>query len=173
MSRWSAAARRRATLPVVLLLIVLGVAACAVGPSTDIPSSIESRTELARLVALAQAGDFDALCLQHGEPYSNCRFLLNGNEDRVPPLPPTVVAERTNGAGESTSAGRTLTLCGRHIDGSPYRSEMLFFYDDQHRLTVIGQVWWTNFSIIDTVGGAEASATTGDPNVELACRDAP
>lgn len=141
-------------------IIVAVVVACAGGPDRRIPTSSEARTELVRLVGLAQRGDFDALCrMADGQTSPNCVAILDGAGRDVPGAAPVIVAERTIEPDEGTAGGRVLTLCGHADDGSPYESEMLIFYDSG-RLEVIQPIWWSGAKIQSASGGPAASAST-------------
>jgi len=142
---------------VVAKLLLVG---CANGPDGRIPTSAEARAQLARLVALAQLGDFDALCrMADGQTSPNCVTLFDGAGRAVPRTVPVVVAERTIEPDEQTAGGRVLTICGHADDGRVYASEMLVFYD-AGRLEVIQPIWWSGTTIQSASAGS--SASTGE-----------
>jgi hypothetical protein len=151
------------TIGLALILSSSGCLPVAEGPGRVAPTSVEAHSMLARLVGLAQSGDFDGLCSVNGYHDPNCESLLDGAGD-APAQPPVVVAERTTDPTENAAAGRVLTLCGTGADGKAYRSEVLFFYSSGD-LTVIQPVWWSNTGIADAGDGAAPSTETGQAPV--------
>lgn len=144
--------------PFFAALLVVAVAACGSqlpGP----PTFEEANAYLARVVELAQAGDFEGLCAI-GD--LNCEeHLRDAGRDSVPPEPPTVVSStvippRQEGDQHSVG-GRVLVLCGHDARGEQYVSEMLIFRDGSD-LRAITPVYWGSVGISPNPVGEDPEA---------------
>lgn len=119
----------------------------------------DARRYLDRMVAAAEARDFEALCRLNGSVLNCERQLKTGCdqrpftdpvvscEDTVPEQPPTVVATRS-GPGDDT-AGRILVVRGMDGAGNPYESEVLVFRENRRSFKAINAVYWSNATIIE------------------------
>jgi len=130
-----------------ILLVALVIAACNTPKPTSAPPPTrdEALSFLAQIVALAQQGDFDALCSMAGD--GNCEFKLDdAGRDRVPSAAPTVwsiagVPTTTNG-DQTSLGGIVLGLCGIDALGRGFDSEMLVFRDTDTTMRAINPVYW-------------------------------
>ena len=134
----------------------------AITPS-PLPSEAEARGHLAQIVALARAGEFEALCdLGSG----NCEQALDdAGRDAVPPAAPLVVGTRRIEPERLDSnlwsgGGFVLQVCGIDGAGRPYSSDVLVFRDGD-RLLAIEAVYWAGIRIAS--GSTVGAATTPFP----------
>ncbi|MGH8991043.1 MAG: hypothetical protein ACRDZ7_05885 [Acidimicrobiia bacterium] len=121
-------------------------------------SDADARGYLDRMVAAAQARDFDALCDLNGS-VGNCRRTLEtacdpstappaiSCEETVPAEPPTVVSLR-NSPGDGY-AGRILVVRGVDAAGKPYETEVLVFRENRRSFKAINAVYWSGATIIE------------------------
>jgi hypothetical protein len=122
-----------------------------------LPTVAEAQGFLARVVSLAQRGDFQGLCAV-GD--GNCERSLDlAGRDTVPAEPPAVVGMRvlptTTNGDQVSIGGLILEICGRDATGKPYHSEMLVFRDGS-ALRAINPVYWGNA----TIAGGNATAAS-------------
>lgn len=122
-------------------------------------SEADARRYLDRMVAAAQAGDFEELCNLNGA-VGNCERQLDTGcdptpftepivscKDTVPPKPPEVVATRDS-PGEGY-AGRILVVRGVDGAGKPYETEVLVFRENRRTFKAINSVYWSGATIIE------------------------
>lgn len=137
----------RRALGLATLVLVIGVAVWML-PHRHKPrpnvTEAEARAYLGRIVAAAQAHDFEGVCaLNHAVP--NCRAILDYvGVASVPRDPPTVVSARYDPKRGEEGDGMVLTVTG--IDGhrKPYRTEVFVFRDDETGgLTAVNAVYWS------------------------------
>jgi hypothetical protein len=130
------------------------------GPVSD----AAARRYFDRIVAAAQAKDFDALCRFNGS-VSNCQAELRINcpenlgsgpapsfppgealqeacRQSVPPDPPTVVSSWYKPAKDGYVGGRILVVRGTDGRGKPYETEVLIFRD-RRTYKAIRAVFWS------------------------------
>ena len=163
----------RLLLPV-LLVIVAGAGAWwwFMGGADKAVTEAEARRYLSRIVAAAQARDFNALCRLNGS-VGNCRTQLDQGCDEtpfdaekisctrtVPATRPTVVATRYHEKDTPDGTpGRILVLKGTDALGRPYGSELMVFRENRNSFKAINAVYWSNSHIIEgdkvTPGTAE------------------
>jgi hypothetical protein len=145
--------RRRLT----LLACVAAVGLTAAGTwwwffgGAGIPvSEAEARRHLDKIVAAAQAHDFDRLCHLNGA-VANCRWELNKvGADAVPPDPPQVVNTRYHHKETpDDTPGRILVVAGTDAKGRPYRTEVMVFRENRYQFKAINAVYWGNFNLIE------------------------
>jgi hypothetical protein len=122
-------------------------------------SEADARSYLNRMVAAAQAGDFEALCTLNGS-VGNCRRMLEtacdpstappviSCKETVPEDPPTVVATRNSPGGGY--AERLLVVRGVDGAGNPYETEVLVFRENRRSLKAINSVYWSGATIIES-----------------------
>jgi hypothetical protein len=153
-----------------LVALLLGACSPVFGPDQRLPeppSDADARAYLARVVALAHAGDFDALCAVGG---GNCERILEQAGPDVPTDDPTLVGQRVEqptAAGDLSSVGgRILELCGRRDDGTLYYSEMIVFVDGRS-LIAIEPIFWSGLHIASS---SSAGVDAMDPEVECRSR---
>ena len=118
----------------------------------------QARRYLGRMVAAAQAKDFEALCGLNGS-VGNCRRMLDtacdpstappaiSCKETVPTDPPTVVATR-NSPGDGY-AGRILVVRGVDGAGKPYETEILVFRENRRNLKAVNSVYWSGATIVE------------------------
>lgn len=121
-------------------------------------SEAEARRYLDRMVAAAQARDFEVLCRLNGAAL-NCERMLDTGcdpstappaiscKETVPPEPPEVVATR-NSPGDGY-AGRILVVRGVDGAGKPYETEVLVFRENRRSLKATNSVYWSGATIIE------------------------
>jgi hypothetical protein len=134
----------------ILLAVALAVAGCGADPGSP-PTEAEARAFLDRVVTLAQAGDFDALCAIGA---GNCESILEEAGREVPNGLPRIVGTRTLPSTETSIGGVVLELCGTLDSGDPYYSEMLVFRDlirtgGIDGLHAIEPIYWSGMGIAD------------------------
>jgi len=113
----------------------------------------EARRFLAKIVAAAQAHDFDAMCALNGA-VSNCRDQLGMvGKDSVPSEAPRVVGFRFD-PKDSPDDTPTWVLVIEGVDGhgKPYHSEVGVFWEDSKHLKAINAVFWANFKVLSGDG---------------------
>ena len=121
-------------------------------------SEAQARGYLDRMVAAAQARDFEGLCGLNGAVLNCERTLDTGCDpstappaisckDTVPPVPPEVVATR-NSPGDGY-AGRILVVRGVDAAGKPYETEVLVFRENRRSLKATNSVYWSGATIIE------------------------
>jgi hypothetical protein len=127
------------------------------GAETSV-SEDQARRYLGRMVAAAQAKDFEALCELNGA-VGNCRRTLDtacdpstappaiSCKETVPADPPTVVTSR-NSPGDGY-AGRILLVRGVDGAGKPYETEVLVFRENRRSLKAVNSVYWSGATIIE------------------------
>lgn len=135
-------------------------AACGPAVPAGPPTVGQASAYLDEIVALARAGDFEALCDLAGD--GNCeRKLDDAGRDRVPVDPPTISGARlipdTTSGDLRSLGGIVLVLCGSDAHGEPYESEMLVFRE-RDRLRAINPVYWAGIGI----------AAVGEPVTSIA-----
>ncbi len=124
------------------------------------PSDQQARAFLGRLVSLAEAKDFTALC-SHGS--LNCEQNLKDfdAQSTVPSTAPTVVGSRDVPDQDRSQGGRLLEVCGLDGSGQAYRSNVLFF-GNVDNFTVIDALYWTPITFSEaTLAPASSAAMTG------------
>lgn len=127
------------------------------------PSDQQAREFLARIVSLAEAKDFSALCT-HGS--LNCAQNLKDLDAAatVPTTAPIVVGSSDVPDKDPYQGGRLLEVCGLDGAGKAYRSSLLFFGTDD-QFTVIEALYWTSMGYS---GSGLAEATSASPGPEWA-----
>lgn len=160
----------------VSLLLVVAVAAGVwwwfSGGAEKPVTETEARRYLERIVAAAQARDFDALCRLNGS-VGNCRTQLAQGCDEtpfdadrisctttVPKAPPVIASTRYHEKDTADGTpGRILVLTGTDALGRPYGSELMVFRENRNSFKAINAVYWSNSHIIEgdevTPGKAE------------------
>jgi hypothetical protein len=127
-------------------------------PVTD----AEARRHLDRIVAAAQARDFDTLCRLNGS-VGNCQTQLEqGCDDTpfdaerisctttVPAARPTIASTRYHEKDTPDGTpGRILVLKGADALGRPYGSELMVFRENRNNFKAINAVYWSNSHIIE------------------------
>jgi hypothetical protein len=134
-----------------------------------------ARSYFQRIVAAAQAKDFDALCRLNSS-VGTCEFELRGVcpenfgsgpapsfpqgealkqvcRESVPPEPPEIVASRDHPSRGGYVGGRMLVVRGTDGRGKPYETEVLIFRD-KRSYKAIHAVFWSNdkFEVPDAQG---------------------
>jgi hypothetical protein len=113
------------------------------------PTDAEARAYFDRIVAAAQAQDWDGLCSLNGADF-NCRVQLDtAGRDTAPTGPPTIVESRFQ---DKQSADGTpthiLVVEGTDGRGHRYHSEVgVFRYDG--KLAAINAVYWGGFEVFN------------------------
>jgi hypothetical protein len=127
------------------------------GAETRVSEAL-ARRYLDRMVAAAQARDFEALCDLNGAVL-NCERTLDtacdpstappaiSCKDTVPPEPPEVIATR-NSPGDGY-AGRILVVRGLDGAGRPYETEVLVFRENRRNVKAINSVYWSGANVIE------------------------
>ena len=141
------------------------LAACApVGEPA--PSEIEARAFLDEMVALASAGQFDAMCARGA---GSCARILEDAASPPPTDPPAVVGNRTiqpDTTGDvRSSGGLVLELCGENR-GEIYYTEMLVFRENGE-LRAIEPVYWSGFRVAQ-----DGTVGTPRPDADRLCASA-
>jgi hypothetical protein len=115
------------------------------GPASD----AEARGYLNRLVAAAQARDWEKLCHLSAAVF-NCELELNtAGRDALPPAPPTIVESRFHERQvPDGSTGRVLVVEGIDGRGRPYRTEVMVSRYEGH-LEATNAVYWSNAEIFE------------------------
>ena len=134
---------------VVALLGGLGVWWNARGGGDRPPTDAEARAYFDRIVAAAQARDWDRLCGLNGARF-NCQVQLDTvGRDSVPSDRPTVVESRFQGKQSADETpGRILAVEGTDGRGHRYHSEVgVFRYDG--KLAAINAVYWGGFEVFN------------------------
>jgi hypothetical protein len=121
----------------------------------------EARRYIDRIVAAAQARDFDAVCKLNGS-VGNCRDQLRKGCDDTPFAPdptlctqtvpeeaPTIVSSRYHEKGPGGTAGRILALAGTDRLGRAYKSEVMVFRESRSSFKAINAVYWSNSYILE------------------------
>lgn len=153
-----------------LLIAILGamlVASCAVltrPPGTRIPTEAEAEALLSRAVQLVQSGQLGSLC-EFGT--SNCQRILEESRPAAPRDAPsimgsTVLSPEQHGSGMSVG-GRIVEVCGTDGLGDPYRTAMLFFFDENNQLRITEPVYWSRMKV------ATGSTVRPDPSPGAGC----
>jgi hypothetical protein len=124
-----------------------------------------ARTYFERIVAAAEAKDFDALCRLNGS-VGTCEFELRNIcpenfgsgpapsfpqgealeqecRESVPPEPPEIVSSRHHPRRDGYVGGRILVVRGTDGRGKPYETEVLIFRD-KRSYKAIHAVFWSN-----------------------------
>lgn len=121
-------------------------------------SEDQARRYLDRMVAAAQAKNFEALCDLNGS-VGNCQRMLDtacdpstappaiSCKETVPADPPTIASTR-NSPGDGY-AGRILVVRGVDAAGKPYETEVLVFRENRRSLKAVNSVYWSGASIIE------------------------
>lgn len=109
----------------------------------------EARAYLDKIVAAAEARDFDRMCRLNGA-VSNCETQLQlAGRDTVPAEPPRVTGSRYHPKKPGGTAGRVLILEGIDGRGKPYRTEVFVFRENRYNFKAINAVYWSNFGFGD------------------------
>lgn len=159
--------KARLLVPVALLALMGAGAWWWFSGGADIPvTEAEARRYLDRMVAAAEARDFEALCELNGSVL-NCRRQLDigcddapatapevSCRDTVPDEPPQVVTTRSSPKTSPTDTpGRLLVVRGIDRAGKPYETEVFVFRENRRSFKAINAVYWSNAQIIDDAGG--------------------
>jgi hypothetical protein len=136
--------RRALGLAVLVLLIGVPVWVFTHRSSPRRVSEAEARDYLGRIVAAAQARDFEAMCA-FNHAVSNCQHLLDYvGRDTAPSEPPTVVSARYDPKRGDEGDGMVLTVEGVDARGKAYRTEVFVFQDDETGgLSAVNAVYWS------------------------------
>ena len=117
---------------------------------TAAPTVAETRTFIAEMVRLAQAGDFEKLCQMGG---GNCEDILaTAGAENVPADPPMVariyeVPSVRHADGSWSQGGQMVEMCGTN-GGKPYQSQMIVFRDPHEGIIAIEPIYWSGLGII-------------------------
>ncbi len=111
----------------------------------------EARAYLNRIVAAAQAQDFDTLCRLNGSVNICSRTLDEFNlRNAVPSVPPTVVGSRYSPKrGTGDTAGMILVVEGPNACGKPYHTEVFVFRENRYHFKAINAVYWSNARVVE------------------------
>ena len=122
-------------------------------------SEAQARRYLDRMVAAAEARDFESLCRLDGAA-RNCERTLDTGCDpsTAPPAiscKETVPAERpevvaTRNSPSDGYAGRILVVRGVDGAGKPYETEVLVFRENRRSLKAINSVYWSGATVIES-----------------------
>ena len=124
------------------------------------PTSDEALAITTKAVQLAQHGQFVELCALGS---GNCEVILDtAGRQEVPPLPPALKIGRTiatvsQGAGQRIG-GQVVVACGTTKEGSPFRTEMLVYFDQSGVLRVNEPIFWSGMRV------AEGNTTAASPS---------
>ena len=133
-------------------------------------SEAQARRYLDRMVAAAQARDFESLCRLNGAVL-NCERMLDTGcdpstappavscKETVPPEPPQVVTTRSS-PGDGY-AGRILVVRGVDGVGKPYETEVLVFRENRRSLKAINSVYWSGATIVEDEDDTSAPTRPG------------
>ena len=152
---------------VVALLGGLGVWWNARGGGDRPPTDAEARAYFDRIVAAAQARDWDRLCNLNGANF-NCRVQLDtAGRDAVPTERPTIVDSHFQGKQSPDEIpGRILVVEGTDGRGKRYHSEVAIFrYDGQ--LKAINAVYWGGFEVFNRERNEQRLRDADERNKEL------
>jgi len=154
---------RRAVLLIAVLTALL-VASCSVfssaPPGTRIPTDAEAEALLSHAVELVGSGQLDKLC-EFGT--SNCLRILDENRDSAARGAPTILGSSVLQPKGMSVGGRILEVCGTDGLGDPYRTAMLFFFDENEQLRITEPVYWSRMKV------ATDSAVRPDPSPGAGC----
>jgi len=134
---------------------------------TAAPTVAETRTFIAEMVRLAQAGAFEQLCEMGG---GNCEDILaNAGAENVPADPPVVariyeVPSVRHADGSWSQGGQMVEMCGTDGSGEPYQSQMIVFRDPHEGIIAIEPIYWSGLGII--AGTEQPEAGPGEPAFE-------
>jgi hypothetical protein len=119
------------------------------GGSEKPVADAEARRYLDRIVAAAQARDWEKLCHLSAAMF-NCRLELDtAGRDALPPGPPTIVESRFHQKQVPDGAtGRVLVVEGTDGRGRPYRTEVMVSRYEGH-LDATNAVYWSNAEIYE------------------------
>ena len=143
-----------------------------------------ARTYFERIVAAAEAKDFDALCRLNGS-VSTCEFELRGVcpedfgsgpapsfpqgealkqacRESVPPKPPEIVSSRDQPGRDGYTGGRILVVRGTDGRGKPYETEVLIFRD-KRSYKAIHAVFWSNDKFDELRAGGTKGVSPDQP----------
>lgn len=133
-----------------VLILALALLGCRLAAEqAQPPTEAEARQLLIRIVAAAQARDFDGLCA-FGD--GNCPDLLAAaGRASLPAAPPTIVGVEVvqpadGGNGAVASGGILFLLCGVDGLGKAYSSEM-FVLRSGAGLRAIQPIYWSGMRI--------------------------
>ena len=113
----------------------------------------EARRYLDKIVAAAQAKDFDRLCHLNGAVL-NCQWQLDlAGRDAVPSEPPSVTGSRYHPERKGGTAGMVLIVEGTDGKGKHYRTEVFVFRENRYHFKATNAVYWSNFEFGDEAGG--------------------
>jgi hypothetical protein len=119
-------------------------------------TAAEADDALAALVAIGTGADPNDVCQAMAASPATCRALL-GAGLAPPDGPPVVVEQREVPSrevdGGLLQGGRLLTVCGARTDGSAYRTDVLFWVEDDE-IVALHPVWWSGARVI--TDGVEA-----------------
>jgi hypothetical protein len=157
--------RRKLLVPLVVVAAAVGIWVWWLQGGFGGPVSDEAaRRYFDRIVAAAQAKDFEALCGLNGsanvcwhelrvycpESYGGgpAPQFPKGEEleqecrESVPPAPPTIVSSRDEPSKDGYTGGRVLLVRGVDGRGKPYETEVLIFRD-KRSYKAIHAVFWS------------------------------
>jgi hypothetical protein len=134
------------------------------GGSEKPVSDAEARAHLDRIVAAAQARDWEQFCRLSAAVF-NCELELNtAGRDAVPPVRPTIVESRFHEKQFSDgSTGRVLVVEGTDGRGRPYRTEVMVSRYEGH-LEATNAVYWGSAEIYERER-TDRRNRESDPNV--------
>jgi hypothetical protein len=168
--------RRKLLVPILVVVAGIGAVVWWMQGGFGGPVSDEAaRSYFERIVAAAQAKDFDALCRLNSS-VGTCEFELRNIcpenfgsgpapsfpqgealkqvcRESVPPEPPEIVASRHHPSRGDYVGGRMLVVRGVDGRGKPYETEVLIFRD-KRSYKAIHAVFWSNdkFEVPDAQG---------------------
>jgi hypothetical protein len=149
------------------ILGVMLVASCSVvttPPGTRIPTQAEAEALLSRAVGLVQSGQLGKVC---SLGTSNCQRILEENRQAAPPDAPTIMSSTVlspeHHAAGTSAGGRILEVCGTDGLGVPYRTAMLFFFDEEDHLRITEPVYWSRMKV------ATGSTVRPEPSPGAGC----
>jgi hypothetical protein len=146
------------------LACLLFVSACGLLVPDPTPDPLPTRDEaiafMNELVALAQAGDLNAMCQHAGGGNCDEQVEVAGGPVAIPADPPLVAGSRvipgTSSGDSGTVGGMLLVLCGTDGQQRPYRTEMLISRF-RGQVYAINAVYWSGSKLA-------VSANTGSPS---------
>ncbi|GAB4332203.1 MAG: hypothetical protein Kow0010_17940 [Dehalococcoidia bacterium] len=157
-----------AWLPVCAAAALLAlVAACGGEEEVEAPSSEQARELLVEMVALANSGEWEALCSMAGssQPEPSCMRAV----EELGPSPPSfeieVLDERVHPARKDTRPSRVLHVCV-YIDRDPVETEVSFVTERGGRIDVQWPAFWEQRWYTDDTSGIIAPKPTPRPGEE-------
>lgn len=133
-----------------LVTIAILASSCTSYHPTPPPTVAETEAFVARMVSLAQAGQFEQLCEMGG---GNCEHILESAGAQNVPLDPPAVARIyvvpsiEHADGSWSQGGQMVEMCGNDRNGAPYQTQMIVFRDPHEGVIGIEPIFWSGLSI--------------------------